>query len=100
MENKINDYFNLFEEKKFICFSMQTPIKTIIHNGKESREIQLPAYWRNFEDNSYFCLTHNTFCKQTGKRSNITVVDIDDKEVYEKLISKCQDKKLILFFNY
>ena len=38
MENKIRNYFNFFEEQKFICFSMQAPIKTKMHNGKESKK--------------------------------------------------------------
>ena len=46
-----------------------------------------------YQDNSHFCLTHNIFYIQTGERSNITVVDFDDKEVYEDLITKCLNLK-------
>ena len=74
---------------------MQTPITTTMHNGKESKEFIMPTSWQNFKDNSHFCLTHKTFCIQTGKRSNITVVNFDDKAVYEDLISKCPDLKSI-----
>ena len=58
---------------------MQAPIKTIMHNGKENKECNMPT-------NSYFCLSHNTFYIQTGKRLNITVVDFDNKEKYKDLI--------------
>ena len=95
MENKIRNYFNFFEEQNFICFSMQAPIITKMHNGKESKEIKMPTNWQNFDDNSHFCFSDNTFYIQTGERSNITVLDFDDKEVYEKLISKCPDLKNI-----
>ena len=37
-----------------------------MHNGKEIKKTQLPANWQNFEDDSHFCLTHNTFSMQTG----------------------------------
>ena len=62
-----------------------------MHNGNESKAFNMPTNWKNSDDISHFCLTHNTCYIQTGKRSNITVVDDDDKELYVDLISKCPD---------
>ena len=58
---------------------MRAPIKTIMHNGKENKEFHMPINWINFDDNSYFCLSHNTFYIHPGECSNITVLDFDDK---------------------
>ena len=91
MEIKNQNYLNFYENEKFICFSMEDPIKTKIKNEQEKKIVYFPCGWQDFNDNSHCNATHNTFFIQTGQRSNITVVDIDDKNIYNDLLKNNPD---------
>ena len=87
MEIKNNKkYLNFYQNEKFICFTMKDPITTYEKNGKETKKVFFPEGWTEFEDNSNFDLSHHTVFIQTGVRSNLTIVDIDEKHIYNDLL--------------
>jgi len=91
MEMKNNKYLNFYQEEKFICFSMKEPITTYDNKGKESKKVCFPVGWEMFDNYSHFDVNHQTVFIQTGERSNITVVDIDDKKIYDDLLKTHPD---------
>ena len=93
MEIKNQNFLNFYENEKFICFSMKDTIKTKIKNEIEKKIVLFPYEWEKFDDNSHFDVNHQTFFIQTGQRSNITVVDIDDKNIYNDLLKNNPDLK-------
>ena len=90
MEIKNKKYLKFYENEKFICFSMEEPIKTKIKNEQEKKIVSFPFGWQDFNE-SHCDANHNTFFIQTGQRSNITVVDIDDKNIYDDLLKNNPD---------
>ena len=88
---KNNKYLTFYQEQKFICFSMKEPITTYDNKGKESKKVCFPVGWEMFDNYSHFDVNHQTVFIQTGERSNITVVDIDDKKIYDDLLKTHPD---------
>ena len=93
MENK-NKIF--FENNNFVHFSSPNIITTYLNNdGDEKKKIPLNIKWTviNKENyKKYVNYNDKTFYIITGKLSNITVVDIDDKDIYKKMI---EDKPVL-----
>ena len=89
--------FNFLKNNNFVYFSRPDKIKTYL--SKENKETKKLPFDKGFswkvidEDNyeEYFDESHKTFFIITGELSNITVVDIDKKEIYDDLISKYEE---------
>ena len=77
---------------KFIEFSFPK-ITTQIVNGVEKKELKgIPPKWTLFTK-SYNTATHKARAIITGKKSNITVLDFDDIEEYDRVIVQYPELK-------
>ena len=83
-ENKINTLIDL----KYIVFSSPSITTYLNKNNKEKKEFNyLPTGWQHLEKSNYN-INHEAFYILTGKKSDLTVLDFDDEESYEKLVTK------------
>jgi hypothetical protein len=69
----------------FINFSFGK-IKTELINGVEKKRLPDLPYWKNI-NKTQIQPAHKSRATRTGKISGITVLDFDDKNVYDKLIA-------------
>jgi P4 family phage/plasmid primase-like protien len=89
MENK-NKIF--FENNNFVHFSSPNIITTYLNeDGDEKKELKktLKLNWKKINKENYkeyINYNDKTFYIITGKLSNITVLDIDDEDVYNAMI--------------
>ena len=95
MENK---KMNIFENNKFVYFTRPKTITTYLNNdGEEKKKLPFKNFsWKDINEDNYKNYVDNddkSFYVITGKMSNITVLDFDDANVYDELVSKLPDLK-------
>jgi phage/plasmid-associated DNA primase len=85
-EKIINDY-----HKKYILFSCKGITTKLNSNGDEKKQIiNMPVGWSNYEKDNIekFKLTDECFIIKTGQASNLTVLDFDNIDEYNRLVLK------------
>ena len=85
-------------ENNFINFSFGL-IKTELINGVEKKHLSNLPHWKQIDRNyGYNGLNDELKSKatRTGKISGITVIDFDDRNVYDKLISEHPEQSLVI----
>ena len=86
VQSIIDSYINDFN---FIVFSSKKKITTYINEktNEEKKELYMPKGWTELTESNYD-INDKSFFILTGKKSDLTVLDFDDVNEYNKLISK------------
>jgi hypothetical protein len=94
--NKINLFLKFCSTYNFKGFSF-SKINTFIKNSEIKKKPILPN-WKSFDlsnysTNAHVFQSHTAFAIFTGKTSNITVIDVDDKDEYQTLVTDFPELK-------
>ena len=87
-------YFDFFENNNFVYFTLCDKITTCNHkDGQEKKKIPFPLNfsWKEINNDNYKNYVNKddkTIIIITGKKSNLTVLDFDDKKLYNDWIAK------------
>lgn len=69
-------------------------IQTVMKNGEEKKEIKHLPSWRHITKENCMNYTNGTaLALVTGKSSNLTVLDFDDVNEYERMCTDCPELK-------
>lgn len=93
-KNELKRCLKKYKEQKIVCFTADG-INTEIKNGEEKKKpYGLPqGHHRIFINNCENFWNGAVLCVGTGKRSNLTIIDIDNKETYFKILEECPEIK-------
>lgn len=82
---------DFYKQNDLVIFTLDK-IETYLHNGEEKKQfVGIPKGWASITlDNmaDYVKENYKAIGVLTGKKSNITVIDFDNMETYEKIIKK------------
>ena len=77
-------------DEGFVCFTFKSLKTKMSKNGKEKKDPVMGCDWHNITKENYKMFNkYENWALITGKMSDLTVIDIDNQDTYEKLIEKC-----------
>jgi P4 family phage/plasmid primase-like protien len=85
-------YIKKYKDEGYVIFSLK--IEQEEKNGKWKKKLMFPKGWQNFtKANMYINNEYNGLAMITGKVNNIIVIDIDDIDDWDKLLSENDEEE-------
>ena len=91
---------NFFDKNNFVYFTLKKSITTQLDDGIEKKRLPFPKKelfsWKEVNKDNYKNYVNDndkTFIIITGEMSNITVIDFDKNDIYEKIIEEFPELK-------